>query len=52
VPPRGERTGLLFFDGVIAADVTEVTLAFTQIFSLDFNAPKNISIDIPLTTTS
>jgi hypothetical protein len=52
VPAQGERTGLLFFNGVIAGDVTSVTLAFTQIFSLDFNAPENMSIDIPLITTS
>ncbi|WP_203908257.1 hypothetical protein [Rhizocola hellebori] len=52
VPANGERTGLLFFDGVIAGDVTKVTLAFTQIFSGDFNAPRNIAVDLPLITTS
>jgi hypothetical protein len=52
VPANGERTGLLFFDGVIAGDVTKVTLAFTQIFGMDFNRPDSISIDIPLITTS
>ena len=52
VPAEGERTGQLFFDGVIAGDVERVTLAFTQIFSLDFNVPRNMSIDVPLITTS
>lgn len=52
VPAKGERTGELLFDGVIAGDVERVTLAFTQIFGMDFNAPRNISIDIPLITTS
>lgn len=51
VPAGGEFTGLMVFDGVIDPKVSKVTLAFTQIFSLDFDAPDNIAVDLPLTTS-
>lgn len=48
-PAGGELTGTIVFDGVVGGHVTKVTLAFTSIHSFDFDAPRNISIDIPLT---
>ncbi|HCT75281.1 MAG TPA: hypothetical protein DGG94_02275 [Micromonosporaceae bacterium] len=51
VPVGGERTGVIVFDGVIGPKVSKVTLAFTQIFSQDFDAPRNIAVDLVLTTS-
>ena len=49
IPPEGEATGTLVFDGVLPADATEVTLSFSRIYSLSLNGPRNISVRIQLT---
>jgi hypothetical protein len=48
VPPNGEATGTLVFDGVLPAGATEVTLSFSRIYSLNLDAPRNISVRIEL----
>lgn len=48
VPGGGELTGRIVFDGAVAGQATGVTLAFTSIFSMDFDAPRSLSINIPL----
>lgn len=53
VPPNGGvYNGTIIFDGVLAADTGQVTLAITEIFAMDFGAPRNISVNIPLTSVS
>lgn len=51
VPAGGELTGTIVFDGTIGPEVSKVTLSFTSIFG-GFDAPRNISVEIPLNTNS
>jgi hypothetical protein len=51
VPAGGELTGTIVFDGTIGPAVSKVTLTFTSIFG-GFDAPRNISVEIPLNTNS
>jgi hypothetical protein len=47
VPPNGEATGTLVFDGVLPPDATEVTLSFSRIYG-GLDGPRNISVHIQL----
>ena len=51
VPPNGELTGTIIFDGTIAQSVSKVTISFTSIFG-GFDAPRNVSVELPLNTNS
>ena len=47
VPAADEAGGVIVFDGVLGPEVTEVRLAFTQIFGT-LSGPQSISVDIPI----
>ena len=47
VPAADEAGGVIVFDGVLGPEVTEVRLAFTQIFGT-LGGPESISVDIPI----
>lgn len=49
VAANDERNGTIIFDGLLGPETKEVTLAFTQIFSMGFGGPRDIAVKIPLT---